>query len=62
MRIKGFGQLREEPVGEIFRRPGQCMTDYHSELAIDAPMNEQAEALIAKPFEAIRLVEGAFLR
>jgi hypothetical protein len=30
-------------------------------LVVDAPVNEKAEALVAEPFEAVRLVAGGLL-
>ena len=54
--IEGIRQFGEEAPGEIVRGSDQRMTDHHAELAIDAPVDEEAEALVAKPLEALGLV------
>lgn len=54
--IECLGQFAEILACVIFRRPHQGVADNHAELTIRAPVNEEAKALITKPFKAVRLV------
>ena len=50
--IEGLRQVFEEAAGVGFVGAGQGMGDDHAGLAIDRPVDEQAEALVAKPLQA----------
>ena len=52
--VERFGQIFEEVLGVIIRGAHERVTDDGTKLAVDAPVNEEAEALIAEPFDAIR--------
>ena len=62
MRVEGFGQFVEEAVSVFRRCADQGVADDDAELAVDAPVDEEAEALIAKPLQPLRLVERAHFR
>ena len=57
--VEGLRQIVEKAAGIFRRRSHERMADDHAELAVDAPVDEEAEALIAEPFEALGLVERA---
>ena len=62
VRVEGFGQLLEEAV-RVFRRcADQRVADDHAELAVHAPVDEEAEALIAEPLQPLRLIQRAYFR
>jgi hypothetical protein len=56
VRIECLRQIVEEPVREIVRSPHQRVADDDAELAIYAPVDKQAEALVAEPFETRRII------
>ena len=60
-RIERLRQFLEEPVG-IFRRSAhQRMADDDAQLAIHAPMDEQAETLVTEPLQPVCLIERPHL-
>jgi hypothetical protein len=61
-RIEGLRQIFEEALGIVRRSTHQGVADDDTRLAIHAPVDEHAEALIAKPFQALRFVERAGVR
>jgi len=60
--IEGLEQFGKEAVGVVARSADEGMADDDAELAIEAPMDEESEALVAEPVEAVGLVERADLR
>ena len=60
--IEGFGKFPEEAVGVFRGCTDQGMADDHAELTVHAPVDEEAEALIAEPVEALLLVQRADFR
>ena len=54
--VERLWQFREEPAHVILGRAHQGMADRRTELAVDTPVNKQAEPLIAKPLQAIGLI------
>ena len=55
-RVERLRQLGEEAARVIVGRAGQRVADHRAELAVDAPVDEEAEALVAEPFEPVGLV------
>src|SRR5262249_35028739 len=55
--VEGFRQLVEEAIDVSFIGTHQRVRNHHSKLRIDRPVDEQAEAEIAEPFQALRLVQ-----
>src|ERR1700722_8546259 len=62
IRVEGFGQFAEEAVGVVGGCAYQGMADDHAELTVHAPVDEEAEALIAKPVETVLSIQGADFR
>ena len=58
--VEGFGKFAEEAVSVLGRGADQGVADDYAELTVHAPMDEEAEALIAEPVETLLLVEGAY--
>ncbi len=59
MRIEGFGQVLEEAVRVFGRGPDQRVADDHAQLAVHAPVDEEAETLIAEPLQPLLLIQRA---
>src|ERR1700704_2792205 len=60
--IKRLREFVEKTIGVFLGSADQRVTDGHSKLVVDAPMDKQAKALIAEPLDLIRLVERPFFR
>ena len=56
--VEGFGEVVEEAVGVIVGCADEGVADDRAELGIEAPVDEEAEALIAEPFDAVGMVVG----
>ena len=57
--VESFGEFCEEAVSVLGGCADQGMADDHAELTVHAPVDEEAEALIAKPVETLLLVQRA---
>ena len=58
--VEGFRKILEESAGVGGVGTGERVGDHDAGLGIDGPVDEEAEALVAEPFEAVGLVEGAW--
>jgi hypothetical protein len=55
--VKALRQIFEKAICVFGGSADQGVTDDHAKLAVHAPVDEEAEALIAKPFQALGLIE-----
>lgn len=55
-RIKRRRQLGKEPFHVVVGSACEGVTDDHAQLAIEAPVDEQSEALVAKPLQTFWLI------
>src|SRR5581483_411439 len=53
VRVDRPRQFLRELFQVVFRRADHRMADHDAELAVDAPMDEQPESLVAKPLEPL---------
>src|SRR3954447_23199447 len=54
--VERLREVGEESAGVVVGGAGEGVADDRAELAVDGPVNEEAEALVAEPFETVGLV------
>ena len=51
--LKVFGRSSKKRLSVVVGGADQRVADHHAELAVDAPVDEQAEAQVAEPLQAV---------